>query len=110
MRVTPAVLGSVHTAGDARMNATNIEQFDVSYSDRPPVLIGASSEAALTRARRTVEAAGWRIGDTMASKRPASASNHKLSQARSGSSWIVTAALNSTTCLTASTAVLPMDA
>jgi DNA-binding MarR family transcriptional regulator len=65
MRVIPAVLGSVHTAGDARMNATNIEQFDVSYSDRPPVLIGASSEAALTRARRTVEAAGWRIGDTM---------------------------------------------
>ena len=48
------------------MNATKIEQFDVSYSDKPPVLIGASSEAALTRARRTVEAAGWRIGDTMA--------------------------------------------
>ena len=47
------------------MNATNIEQFDLSYSDAAPVLIGASSEAALARAVRTVEAAGSRIGDTV---------------------------------------------
>jgi DNA-binding MarR family transcriptional regulator len=65
MRVIPVVLGSVHTAGDVAMNATNIEQFDLSYSDMAPVLVGASSEAALARAVRSVEAAGSRIGDTM---------------------------------------------
>ena len=47
------------------MNATKIEQFDLSYSDTAPVLIGATSEAALARAVRTIEAAGSRIGDTM---------------------------------------------
>ena len=47
------------------MNATKIEQFDLSYSDQSPILIGASSDAALARAVRTVEASGCRIGDTM---------------------------------------------
>lgn len=47
------------------MNATNIEQYDLSYSDKPPVLIGASSDAAMARAIRSVEAAGCRIGEAM---------------------------------------------
>jgi hypothetical protein len=47
------------------MNAFQTEPFDLSYSDKPPVLIGASSDAALARAIRTVEAAGCRIGDRM---------------------------------------------
>lgn len=47
------------------MNATQIEQFGLSYSGKPPILIGASSDAAMARAIRTVEAAGCRIGDTM---------------------------------------------
>lgn len=47
------------------MNATQIERYDLSYSDQPPILIGASSEAALAKATRTVEAAGCRIGDVM---------------------------------------------
>jgi hypothetical protein len=47
------------------MNATHIEQFDLSYSDKPPILIGASSQAALARAMRTAEASGCRIADTM---------------------------------------------
>jgi len=48
------------------MNATQIEQYGLSYSGKPPILIGASSDAAMARAIRTVEAAGCRIGDTMA--------------------------------------------
>ena len=45
------------------MNA--IDRDDFNYSDQAPVLIGASSDAALERAVRTVEASGARIGDTM---------------------------------------------
>jgi predicted transcriptional regulator len=41
------------------------EQLDSSFTGGPPVLIGASSEAALRRARATVEAAGGRIGDAV---------------------------------------------
>jgi hypothetical protein len=44
------------------MDAIHAEQFDLSYSDRPPVLIAATSDAAMARAVRTVDAAGWRIG------------------------------------------------
>ncbi len=43
------------------MNATQFEQSDLSYSDKPPILIGASSEAALARAVRTIESSGCRI-------------------------------------------------
>ncbi|HEY8435256.1 MAG TPA: MarR family winged helix-turn-helix transcriptional regulator [Sphingomicrobium sp.] len=43
------------------MNATQFEQSDLSYSDKPPILIGASSEAARERAVRTVEGSGCRI-------------------------------------------------
>ena len=45
------------------MNA--IDRDDFNYSDQAPVLIGASSDAALERAVRMVEASGARIGDTM---------------------------------------------
>jgi DNA-binding MarR family transcriptional regulator len=47
------------------MNATQIEPFSLSYSDKPPILIGATSEAAMARAARTVEATDRRLADTM---------------------------------------------
>ena len=47
------------------MNATQIEPYDLSYSDDPPILVAASSDAALSVAVRSIEAAGARIGDTM---------------------------------------------
>ena len=47
------------------MNAIRTEPHDLSYSDKPPILIGASSDAAMARAARTIEAAGCRIGDRM---------------------------------------------
>jgi DNA-binding MarR family transcriptional regulator len=47
------------------MNATQIEPSSLTYSDKPPILIGASSEVAMARAVRTMEAIDCRIGDTM---------------------------------------------
>jgi DNA-binding MarR family transcriptional regulator len=53
-------------SGDIAMDAIHTELHDLSYSDKPPVLIGASSDAAMRRAVQTIEAAGCRIGDRMA--------------------------------------------
>ena len=47
------------------MNTIQSERFDLGYCDEPPVLISASSEAAMATAVRSVEAAGRRIGGTM---------------------------------------------
>lgn len=44
------------------MNETQTDRSDLAYSRTPPVVISASSDAALDRARRTIEAAGCRIG------------------------------------------------
>jgi hypothetical protein len=47
------------------MNAIQTEPYDLTYSDKPPILVGASSDAAMARAMRTIEAAGCRIGDSV---------------------------------------------
>jgi len=47
------------------MSAIQLEQFGASYSAKPPILIGASSDAAMARAVRAVEAADFRVGDRM---------------------------------------------
>jgi DNA-binding MarR family transcriptional regulator len=59
------MLGAVHMAGDMSMTATEIEPLSLSYSDKPPVLITATSDAAMARAVRTVDAAEYRIGGTI---------------------------------------------
>jgi hypothetical protein len=43
------------------MNPTHTEAYDLSYSAAAPVLVSATSEAAMRRALRTVEASGSRI-------------------------------------------------
>lgn len=48
------------------MNTIQTERFDLDYSDKPPVLIGASSDAAMAKAIRTIEGAGGRIADAVA--------------------------------------------
>lgn len=45
------------------MDAIQTARADLSYSDKPPVIIAASSDAALARALLTVEASGHRVGD-----------------------------------------------
>ena len=45
------------------MDAIQTARADLSYSDKPPVIIAASSDAALARALTTVEASGHRVGD-----------------------------------------------
>jgi Winged helix DNA-binding domain len=67
------------------MNATHIEQFDLSYSGKPPILIGASSQAALARAIRTAEASGCRIAETMTL---ASARERIQHQAAASAVWL----------------------
>ena len=44
------------------MDAFSTDSTDVDYSDRPPVLIAASSEGAMARAQRTIDASGLRVG------------------------------------------------
>src|SRR3954463_6814003 len=53
--------------GGVRMDAfrndgESLQPTDVDYSDQAPVLVAASSDAALSRAVRTVEATGLRVG------------------------------------------------
>ena len=47
------------------MDAFSTDRADIDYSDQPPVIIVASSSAALTRARNSVEACGARIGGAL---------------------------------------------
>jgi DNA-binding MarR family transcriptional regulator len=44
------------------MDAYLSNRADVSYSDQPPILIAASSDAAMARAERSIEASGLRVG------------------------------------------------
>jgi hypothetical protein len=43
------------------MNAIQTEACDLTYSDAPPILVGATSQAALARAVATIETAGCRV-------------------------------------------------
>lgn len=67
------------------MDSIQLSRADLSYSDKPPVLIGASSEPALQRAVQTVEASGWRIADTV----PIEAARERIERQISASAvWI----------------------
>jgi predicted transcriptional regulator len=63
MRVINVVLGSVSQPRPDLMDAIPSEPHDLSYSNRPPVLVAGSSETALQRAVRTVESFGLRVAD-----------------------------------------------
>ena len=62
MRVIKVVLGTVSSKGETPMDAIASDRSDLDYSDQPPVLVAASSEEAMSRAIRTVDASGFRIG------------------------------------------------
>ena len=47
------------------MDAYSSSSADLTYSDEPPVLLAASSEAAMSRAQRTIEAASLRVGASL---------------------------------------------
>lgn len=51
------------------MNGIQIEQYSSSYSDVPPILVGASSESAMAKAVGTLEAIDCRIADRMTLER-----------------------------------------
>jgi hypothetical protein len=48
-----------------RTDGESLHNRDLSYSDQPPVIVAASSDAALGRALRTVEATGLRVGGSV---------------------------------------------
>lgn len=63
MRVITDVLGTVELPGDDPMDAIQTGRADFSYSDKPPIIVAASSDSALARAVTSVEGSGLRIGD-----------------------------------------------
>ncbi|MEO7750802.1 MAG: MarR family transcriptional regulator [Sphingomicrobium sp.] len=67
------------------MDLIHRDQQDPAYSDQPPVLIAASSDAAMSRARRTIEASGLRIGASL----PIAAAGERIAlQASATAVWV----------------------
>jgi DNA-binding MarR family transcriptional regulator len=62
MRVIAVVLGPLRPLGLIHMDAYLSNSRDLTFSDGDPILIAATSEAAMMRAERSVQAAGLRIG------------------------------------------------
>jgi DNA-binding MarR family transcriptional regulator len=48
------------------MDAIHSDRADLNYSDRPPIIVAASSDAAMLRALSAVEASGLRVADRVA--------------------------------------------
>lgn len=67
------------------MDMIHTDRSDLSYSDQAPVLIAASSDAAMARALRTIEASGLRVGPQL----PIEAARERIElQARTGAIWV----------------------
>jgi DNA-binding MarR family transcriptional regulator len=62
MRVIKIVLGPASNLWVDPMDAILTDRDDLNYSSKPPVLVAGSSDAAIARATRTIEASGLRIG------------------------------------------------
>src|SRR3954453_20250783 len=85
MRVIRDVLGLAFPVGTTRMDAFLTDAGKVSKFDGPPVLIAASSDAALARAESTVLDFGLRIGAKLAIEQ----AKQRLAQQSSASAmWI----------------------
>ena len=65
MRVITTVLGPAYPLGSTCMDAILTDAAKIGYSDLPPALIFGTSDAAIGRAKRSVGAAGLRIGATL---------------------------------------------
>src|SRR5690349_5987312 len=65
MRVIKRVLGPVHISGQVMTLSHTDDQSTLSYSDTPPILVAATSDAALARAVRGAQASGCRIGASL---------------------------------------------
>src|SRR6516164_7115719 len=62
MRVIKVVLGRVSRLGNTLMDASPTDAADLAYSNQPPMLLAASSDAAMARAEHAICAASLRIG------------------------------------------------
>lgn len=85
MRVIKAVLGPVFPSGATHMDAYPSASADLTYSDEHPILLAASSEAAMACAERTLLYSGLRIG----AKLPMEGALERLGlQGKAGAVWI----------------------
>src|SRR5438067_2772547 len=66
MRVINVVLGPASHLEATHMDAYLTDAADLTYSDRPPLLLAASSDAAMARAECTINASGLRVGARLA--------------------------------------------
>lgn len=67
------------------MDMIHTDRSDLNYFDQAPVLIAASSDAAMARARRTIEASGLRV----AAQLPIEAARERIElQARTAAVWV----------------------
>src|SRR6478672_7730019 len=67
------------------MNALSTDHDQLTYRDLPPVLIAGSSDAALARAKRTIEDSGLRVADAV----PIEAAAERFArQAAASAIWI----------------------
>ena len=67
------------------MDSVSSDLADISYSDEAPVLIAGSSELALARARRGIEASGRRVGASTLMRTPRNGSSSRFRPRPSGS-------------------------
>jgi hypothetical protein len=61
MRVIIVVLGPASRLGETHMDAYSTDATHFTRTDLPPLLLGASSEAAMARAERAIDASGLRV-------------------------------------------------
>jgi len=67
------------------MDTISTSRADLQYSNKPPIIIGASSEPALRRAVRSAETLGWRVADAVSIE---TARDRIARQASAGAVWI----------------------
>jgi hypothetical protein len=85
MRVIKGMLGPAFPSGATHMDAFQSTQSDLSYDNSPPVILVASSEAAMARAERSMDASRFRV----VAKLPVEGAAERIaSQPRAGAVWI----------------------
>lgn len=85
MRVINAVLGCDYMPGVHPMDTISTPRADLQYSNNPPILIAATSEAAQRRAVENAEALGWRIAAAI----PLEAARERIErQASTAAVWL----------------------
>jgi hypothetical protein len=85
MRVIKFVLGRVDMPRVNPMDTISTSRADLRYSNKPPIIVAASSDPALQRAVESAEAFGWRIADAV----PVEEARERIArQVSTGAVWL----------------------